>query len=458
MSIVSEQLQRTGEVVIDQLYLVSAEGIPVDLRGFMIELSIYESIYSPVMSGSILISDSKNLFKTLGICGEEYIVIQFRTPNFDSDNSIRKTFKVYSITDRAIIDQSTTQMILNFISYEAIRDTINNLFSSFEGKISEVVGDIFDQHLSMTRNLTVDPATNKVTEEVEKTSLLILDETENSVKFVSPGWSPIKCIQWLASKAIPAKGKACNFLFWESNKQFYFGPIEKIFEISHTNPNMSIGRYKFFPPGPLSIDNLTDRMYRIEDIKMSKIMDTLSGARNGYLSNRMVALDIMNKDYQYNDYYHLDKFDQYNHTSGSNNNNAKPLYSGLFTNPKNNVKVYTVQSNLFTGVTDNVNEKMPEIYGNRLSNLHELKNYKIEIAIPGRTDVEVGSMIEVDIPDTSPVDDEDIANDKVDAVYSGMFLITKIHHKINAISQKHSMLLEIAKDSYTGLDSTDDWT
>ena len=88
---------------------------------------------------------------------------------------------------------------------------------------------------------------------------------------------------------------------------------------------------------------------------------------------------------------------------------------------------------------------MGDIYGNRLSNLIELNSLKLNISIYGRTDVEAGRIMDIKFPDMSPVDETDMASEHVDSRYSGRYLITSIHHKINIA--KHIMTMEVIRDS-----------
>ncbi len=441
----NEELNRAGDVLIEEISLVSAAGFSLDIRSFLVELNIYESVFSPVMSGNMVVSDSLNLFKELKLIGEEYLIIKLRTPTFDDVDIIQKTFRVYSITDRKLVDQNTQGYILNFVSYETMKDLVNPLFKSFSGVISDVVAKIYENELSVSRTLVIDG--NTVKDPDTRTPLNILNETANSVKFVSPGWSPIKCINWLCSKAIPKSGKACNFLFWETNKSFYFGNIEKIFELAKSNPHLSIGEYRHAPAGVLDVDDLNGKFFIIDSLSIPKTHDTLSSLKNGFLHNRILTLDLMNKSYKYTDYDHTKKFKEYVHSMGSDAEVIPYYTESSLRNSRNNFKFYPVQSGLYTDFKDNVNEKMVDIFGNRLSNMLELRNFKLEINIPGRTDVEVGSLINVDLTDTSPVDDSDFTNNKRDELYSGRHLITKIHHKINPA--RHSMIMEIVKDSLT---------
>ena len=88
---------------------------------------------------------------------------------------------------------------------------------------------------------------------------------------------------------------------------------------------------------------------------------------------------------------------------------------------------------------------MDTIYGNRLSSLIELTNIKMEITVPGRTDVEVGRLLYFDYPPIKPRDETDKSTNDSDKLYSGYYMITAIHHKVN--KNEHTMTMEIVKDS-----------
>ena len=68
--------------------------------------------------------------------------------------------------------------------------------------------------------------------------------------------------------------------------------------------------------------------------------------------------------------------------------------------PYSSISFYPVNPKLFqTSQTDyfkdNISEKMKDIYGNRKCSLLGLTNVKLNITVPGRTDVEVGNTIKI---------------------------------------------------------------
>jgi len=440
----AEFLQRASEVLIEELVLISSTGVLVDLKTFFKEINIFESVYSPVITGNILIGDNINLIKNLTITGGEYITIKLRTPGLSRPAYIYKTFRIFSITDRIIVDQSSQLYILNFISQEGFSNELSPLYSAFSGKTSDIVFDIFNNYFVEPRYLTMNYHSGTLVPDI-KSELILLDESENEVKFVSPGWSPLKCFQWLASKSIPAGSEACNFVFFEGNKNFYFGPLETIFNLG---VDASIGSYRYFTPGTRETTDSVEKMFQISEVRMTNLHDALDSLTSGRLSSRLVNINFMEKDYSYTDYSHIDNFGKYTHTSGTKAESNIPIIPNpTYFNPKNFFRINTIQPGLFDNANQNINEKMPDIFGNRLSNMLDLNTYVLEITIPGRTDIEVGSLIYIDLPDPSPVDSTDLSASNFDHMSSGRYLMTKINHKISALG-RHDMICEVAKDSF----------
>ena len=430
-------LQSPGELNIEQLFLVTIAGV-VTLTDYLIELNIYESIFNNVISGDVLISDSRNLIKELNLIGEEFLLVKLTTPGLGI--SIYKTFKITSVDDRMLVrDQNTQIYKLRFISQEAIADSLTPMYDAFNGQIDTVVSKIFKDNLETSRTFVYDITNNKLLQGKDPTELVVFSEAANKIKFVSPGWTPFQCLNWLAKNTIPKSGKACNFLFWETNKSFYFGSIENIFERGR-----SIGNYEYKATGVDGpSDDIAEKMALIQSVNILNGLDQLSSLENGYFASKFVSLDLTKKQRTITDYDHVGNFSVYNHLAGKN---AKPLFNpNVFRNLNSHIRVYPTTSGMHTNAPNNYNERMGEVYGNRLSNLIELNSLKLNISIYGRTDVEAGHLINIKFPDMSPVDETDSTSSHIDSRFSGKYLITSIHHKINIL--KHFMSMEVIRDS-----------
>ena len=441
-------LQKAGEVRIEQLKLINAGDEVIDLTEFVVELNIYEDIFKNYLNGNIVLTDSRNIIDKFNIHGEEFLNVKLRTPSFPDNQVIEKTFRVYKLTDRTIVrDNNTQNFVLHFISIEFFYDISLPLFAPFEGIITDVAGRIFTDFLASTRKFNISESNENVTEGNSGTDLIVLNESSNKVKFVSPGWSPFKCINWLATKAIPKDGVAKNFIFFESNKSFYLGTLENLFRNAHQEKNY-LGRYLISASNvreDKNTQNLNREMFLAKDVEMIESTDYIKNYTNGYLGNRLVYLDLFNKEYELIDYDHVTNYDKQFHTSGIGKE-AKPVFNNeTFRNFATNISFYPKNPKLFNDYADNISEKMGEIHGNRLSSMLELTNIKMNMTIPGRTDAEVGRILYFEYPSMGGKVEGDTGSSAQDKLYSGYYLITAIHHKVNKL--EHQMVMEVIKDS-----------
>ena len=90
----------------------------------------------------------------------------------------------------------------------------------------------------------------------------------------------------------------------------------------------------------------------------------------------------------------------------------------------------------------------PEKYVQQRNSLFsDISTMKMKITIPGRTDMEVGTIVDFDYPSVgSGRNGETDENSVKDQWISGYYMITAIHHQITKL--RHNMICEIAKDSY----------
>ena len=448
-------LQRAGEVRIEQLKLINARDEVIDLSEFVVELNIFEDLFKNYLHGNIVLTDSRNLIDKYNIHGEEFLNVKLRTPSFPDSQIIQKTFRVFKLSDRTIVrDNNTQNFVLHFISIEFFYDMSLPLFAPFEGNITDVAGKIFTDFIASSRNFDVSETNNEVKENPAGTDLIVINDTSNKVKFISPGWSPFKCINWLATKAIPKDGTAKNFIFFESNKNFYFCTLEGLFKNAHENKNY-LARYLISASNIRedgNSQNVNREMSLAKDVEMIESTDYIKNYTNGYLGNRLVYLDVFNKEYELIDYDHVLNYEKQFHSSGKGTE-AKPVFSkDTFRNFATNISFYPKNPKLFNEYADNISEKMGEIYGNRLSSMLELTNIKMNMTVPGRTDAEVGRLIYFEYPSMGGKEEGDTASTAQDKLYSGYYLITAIHHKVNKLD--HEMVMEVIKDSlYVDIES-----
>ena len=161
----AEGLEYAGQVLIEQIELVTNKGVTIKLDDFLVELNIFEDMFKNYMYGTVVLTDSRNLIDNFNIHGEENLIIRLRTPSFLPKDIISKTFRVFRLSDRVIvpnkINADTQNYTLHFISPELASDVANPIFEPFEDNIEAVVSQVFGFLGSKTPFYT-EPVANKI--------------------------------------------------------------------------------------------------------------------------------------------------------------------------------------------------------------------------------------------------------------------------------------------------------
>jgi len=212
-------MNKPGDVVINQLLLNTiSSDTPLDLKPFLMEFHLYEDIFSPTLSGSVIIRDSLNLIGKLPIVGDEVLTVDIQTPwgelggydannigKFDPINKIQKSFSVYAIKDRKLNNDREQYYQLFFCSLEASTDNVVKLCQKYEGTTDEIAAKIFEDNMQSLRIFTNKQVFENFSEGA-KTEFFIADTPhESMITFVAPMWTPIQCLNWLAKRSIGSK-------------------------------------------------------------------------------------------------------------------------------------------------------------------------------------------------------------------------------------------------------------
>jgi hypothetical protein len=452
----SDGLQKAGQVKI-QCILTTVNGEEKDLHQFIGEINIFEDMFGNGLQGNILIIDAANLTQNLPIIGEEYIKITLTTPSMD-DYKIEKTFKIYAITNRMTLnDIGKSSYILHFCSVEMYLDLISPVYKTFKGKTAEIVSSIYENYIAIPRNGNDTP-----------TEMKIVGATMQETTFTSPGWSPMKCINWLGSRAVDEFHPSNGFLFFETNKQFYFANIEAL--IASSIADKSIYQRYVYMAGKISGNSAgsdpstgNDAAYtrnieldfqKVEEFELMETYNNFKNVQNGYYANRLFTLDMLTKKYDVTNYDHIAEYPKYKHLEmigGKTGEECLPFPANTLRGSASYTQFYPKHARLYGDAKQSeeaqlaVNDTIADVLPKRVSMVNELTNFKLIITVPGRCDIELGAVIYFSYPDGTPSAPDEKNENKEDDYYSGYYLVTAIRHKVTL--HEHKMILEIIKDS-----------
>ena len=130
------------------------------------------------------------------------------------------------------------------------------------------------------------------------------------------------------------------------------------------------------------------------------------------------------------------------------NNGILPFFNydkGNTFGSKNEGALY-LQSSTTKIHNDYEQPEVEEILQKRISQHLAVNALNIEITVPGTTEVNIGDIVHFSMPKYAPA----TQNDKKDQdIYlTGRYLISAARHQVSIVSKKHTLVLELIKDSF----------
>ena len=101
--------------------LYGADGRIDIINGIVGEINIYENIFSDVVTGNVVVSESENLPSTFPIVGHETVLIDMVDSDVERETGeghVKAEYKVYSLTQRTNDAEGVSSYLINFQSNE----------------------------------------------------------------------------------------------------------------------------------------------------------------------------------------------------------------------------------------------------------------------------------------------------------------------------------------------------
>jgi len=422
-STIAESLRFAGDISIRKLQLVSSNNFAIDITNQMLSIDMYEDMFSPFITMTIVVRESLDFINALPLRGEEIINVEFATPTFTKEIDIVKgKFYVYKLSDRQLLNDRNSVYALHCISYEALVDINAKQSRAFKGNISDIAAALIK------------------TDGLNTTKKYNIEQTKNSIKYVSNFWSPVKNLNFIASNALNKNGSA-SYLFFENRTGFNFISLDSLYA-QNTYQKFIKDNYTRDTEGPTSFRNLERDYQRIIEFRIKTLYDSLKYTNSGTYASRLFAYDLVKKKYFAKDHIASDEFSKFNHL------NKLPLYTSFKpVSPVNAIQTEVRHFGSHNGFPDTSNVAFEQ---SRNSAIQILRSSTIEIEVFGRTDYTVGQKMYIEVykPTVMTSADDMSTNAKtgvIDTTYSGNYIVTAINHMINR--ENHTCILELSKES-----------
>jgi hypothetical protein len=407
----STGLFASSDYNLTSITIVTSTGDSVDIKNIMLELNLFEDIFSPVMTGSVTVGDAGDIISNYNLMGNEWIAIAVDKPTLGKP--IKKIFRIYKIANRSFGTTSQQNYIIYFCSEELLLSAQNLISKSYKGlTIDSMIKDILNNHL------LVSP---------DKMANGIFTPTQSSFDIIIPRMQPLEAIEWLLPRAFINNQNL--FLFFENRDGFNFTSYENLLTFS---PYATYTRSVKTTPQPDK--NLTGYTF----INVVEDFDIIKSIRHGAFCSSLNVLDIVNRSY--NSFI----FDATQVPASGLLNNSIPtnalqnrLGQSLYTAKEGVLKLVASNDSDPTFNPANIKSWLPQT----LTRLGQINSFKVVISISGDVLIKAGSIVNLVIP-KMVVQDASTPNDPV---RSGKYLVSGLHHIF--AQDVYTTVLELISDS-----------
>lgn len=414
---IADKIQNAGDVTIEDVTIITSKGFAQAITLQVVSIEIYEDIFTPFITGNVVIRDSQELNNLFPLIGEEVIRIMVATPSMDQREVYSREFMIYKLSDKLKLKDREAVYQLHFISKEAIVDLNRKLSQGFEGKISDIVKKLYLNGLEVN----------------QKYKQLNVEETQNKTKFIANYWSPVKCLQFLAEQAMNANGSP-SYVFFENKYGFNYISLETLYTGTPIKQRFIWDNYTSDTRTVGGSDKSIEKDYQriLEFIEMPQ-WNYIDRLKSGMYGSQIVYYDLMTHQYVHTGYTPDFK--------ASKHLNDYPLWAAPVANSRAVLTHEHQYYNVFDGYGDVSNTGMVQ---SRRALLAQAEAYKISINVLGRCDYHVGQRMYLEVPKLTQITADD--PEYLDKLTSGNYLLAAICHKIT--QKRHECSMELIKDSY----------
>ena len=448
-----DHIEFAGDYKLDRVFLHNHLGEITDIKNVMIELNIFESIYSNALTGSIVIADAQNLIGKLQINGTERISFKLSTPGSIDERSIVDAsvetghpFHIYKITDKRQLNSNTMVYTLHFASREFMRNLRTKVSQAFDGR--------FD--MSALKILTDEDL-------LDSKKQISFEPCGNSDKIVIPNLRPFDAINMMANRALPQMSNGVGYYFYETTKGIYFRSWDNMVSVRGSYDRPIAQEFNYMPQNisadPQDYDDKINHDYKsVESYRfVNNFHDVAANTALGTYAHNVITYNIFDKSVNKIDYNYEYEFAQTKHTEVANEKSNRERYavaaSSYVDEDDKKISDYKESRVSLQPTTQFLhNEEKGAGYGidvsqdgrklaERESQLNQVTNGTVlTMVVKGQSYLEAGDLIKFNM---LTVDEKNPT--MYDPQYSGKYVITKIRHQVT--SKQYKMALECAKDS-----------
>ena len=407
----------------------------IDIRSVLLEITFYESLARPYITGYLTLIDSERIFENFDVQGgEEIEIIIKRSTEIQSAKQIVQNYVIHSIENTYDTQEFTDVVVVRLIDKETFRSGLKNVNRSFEGTPDKIIHNIMVDYMDRDDLLT--SADQSKTE---------------SMKVIVPNMTPIEATQWIRNRAVNLNG--FPFYLYKSaiTNEYFFQDLEQMISKPCVNENAP-----FVNTQSAGSSTIKSRDVVIKKYEQSQTDDLYSLIRDGVVGSEQRYYDVTTGDFEIVD-FNINN-DLLVDIAELNPRQKKPLIDGYLACDDKSVsnyksvigskisggKVFSYEKSYDEAITEGDNRKKIKAYAAQKL----MEKFQIKIAVDGSdffhgNHYGVGNNVKVLIRSKS----SDENNITIDRKQSGDYLIIAAQYVVDPIDGNCNVVLELAKFS-----------
>ena len=412
-----------------------------NVKNQIVEINIYESIYTVGLTGNISIVDDRGLFDEINFQGNERLKIVIAGMDENAEPIVNKTFIMANIATESRPDAKKAVYTFGLLEEHVYVSSAKKLRNSYRGTITDIVQNI---------------ALGELNKSVDVSYTGGIPSIQSAIRVIIPNLSPITALTWLMSRATTTTGSPYFLYASMHDDNLRFGNLDTMYTQTPWNNELP---YVFNPANTNFAESQTEleQGFIIGDIYPNKSSNLHNLVRAGNIGSNQESTNLNTGQIERR---HHDILTTINNLANSNiiDPEKQNAFDDSFELEGKKIALHDAMnfhSVLSTGTYGDFKSYHDEFDKSLLTKKLEsgviknllLKN-SMSVAIPGTAFLfgraTVGDMVKLKVVNTN-IDTGDVSleEDVLDKKKSGNHLILRLRHTFQG--DKHKVLMEVAK-------------
>jgi len=274
--------QQSTSVQLQKATLTSSRtATSIDITSVVLELSMYENLARPYITGYLAVTDSERLIENFDIQGAEEIEIIFkRSTERSSVREIKQTWIIQGIEKSHNVQDFTSVVVFRVIDKESFRSGLKNVNKCLQGQPWEIINQILIEYL-------------------DRDDLRTSADLNNSerMKVIIPNMTPIQATQWIRNRSINQNGYPFYFYKSAMNNQYYFADLETLISTPVINENAPLSPSQ--AGGSTESKSASSTIYEMEKDEVDNLYKLI---QEGVIGSQNKYYDVTRGDFQIVDF------------------------------------------------------------------------------------------------------------------------------------------------------------